>query len=160
MIFTAPVCSTLRIRRQFASAYLCGFTASPTPHGCSAGLTRILGVLSPARPALAGTLCSKLLDPTPCVFEQKQKLPLSQRRGRETKSGIETSSLFIDWMRQHRSNASLLGNQERTPDSVLQEPKPNPSPVILLADRQPRQKYNRQGVLAHPFANALRCVQC
>jgi transcription elongation factor GreB len=68
------------------------------------------------------TLWSKLLDPTPCVFEQKQELPLSQRRSRITKSGIETSSLFIDWMRQHRSNAGLLGHQKRTPDSVLQEP--------------------------------------
>ena len=31
--------------------------------------------------------------------------------------------------------------------------------MILRADRQPRQNDSRQGVLAHPFANAFRRIQ-
>ena len=129
---------------------------------CLGQLTyRSRGARSPSHRASAQPtiFLDNLFDPAPSVFEQKQELSLSQRRRTKTKSGIKTSRIFVDRMCQHRPNASLLGYQEGTPDSILQEPEADPSPLILSANRQTRQNDNRQGVLAHPFANTLRRIQ-
>ena len=62
-------------------------------------------------------------------------------------------------MCQHRSNSRLFRDQECTPDGILQESESNPSSMVLRTDRQPRQNDNRQWILAHAFANALRYFQ-
>ena len=76
------------------------------------------------------------------IFEQQKKLLLTHWRGDKSKADVEPYSILIDGVGQHSADSGLLGNQHRTPDSILQQAKAYAAPLILLGYGQSCQDHH------------------
>ncbi len=78
-----------------------------------------------------------------------------QRGGDKTETEVKARCRFIDWMGEDGPDSGLIGNQQSSPNRVLQHAATDTSPLHGAIHGQPGQNDNRNRITPHPFANAL-----
>lgn len=96
----------------------------------------------------------------PRVLEQENQLALVLRCRFKAEAPVEGLRLGIEGVSQQRPDASILGNGDGSPDSILQETDTQSALLVVEVDGQPCQDDQRDWILAHPATNPLGYLEC
>src|SRR5262245_7836460 len=94
-----------------------------------------------------------------CVLQEQQQLLVAQGRGLEPEPKVEALRLLVDRMGQQGANARLPGDEHGPADGVLEQTDADASALISAVHRQPGEDHNRDRILAHALAMALRRIE-
>lgn len=81
------------------------------------------------------------------------------RRRLEAEATIETLSVCVDRVRQHRSDANLFRHRESTKYCLAQQAHTNAAPLILASNSQTCENCYRDRIAPHATTNPGRCFE-
>ena len=96
---------------------------------------------------------------TPRILEQQNQLLFVCWCRLEAKTTIKRLGTFVDRVCRQSPGARLIGNRNRSADSVLQHAETNTLSLVVEIYSMPGQNYQRNRVLTHPATSPLGSLE-